>query len=199
MELVQFTTRAQVAALHNADSSIVFYDTSTHAPYAQDFLYVRDASEFSPFQIVQPKIPIPGRSERSDTVEGVWQGLKMIGGEIDPSYFHGKGRRRYGKVDGNSYHEKRIGYVEARTEIYAPSYKFMIEKCIDPSTLEKMYALARAGVKQFFFDVDENADVHNKSSPLAHSSLLVAIINETLLMDDSINRNQSDAHSARCK
>lgn len=199
MELVQFATRRRVAALHDAYPFALFYDTSTHAPYARDFSYIRDASEFSPFQIAEPKIPIPGRSERSDTVEGIWQGLKIIGGQIDTSYFHGKGRRRYGRVEGHSYHGKRIGYVEARTDIYIPSYKFMIGNCIVPATLDEIYALARNDVKQFFFDVDENTDISDKSSPLAHSSVLVSIINETLSMNNGVSRDRSDTESARCK
>ena len=198
MELVQFTTRSHLDAMHSQFPDALFYDTSTHAPYALDLSFVQDASSFSPF-VPYGGIPIPGfRNKRSDSVEGIWQGLKVISGKIDQSHFHGKGRRRFGKVRGHQYGDRVLGYAEARLQIYAPSYRYMVKNSVPREILEKIYGYARHDIRQFFFDVDENPNIADVSSPFAHSSLLVSIINEELQSDnDSISGNDSRTYSAR--
>ncbi|MCE9545701.1 MAG: hypothetical protein K8T25_09320, partial [Planctomycetia bacterium] len=47
-------------------------------------------------------IPVPGMpGTTSDSVEGIWQGLKLINGKIAPRYFSGPGRKRGGKPRGH--------------------------------------------------------------------------------------------------
>ena len=179
MEFVQFTTRVQIKDLHSADPAAVFYDTSTNAPMAHDYNFVVDAREFSPFT-QYGKIPVPGFNDYSDSVEGIWQGLKIIKGKIDASYFRGKGRKRYGRPSGHLYNGKKTDYFSARKSIYVPAYKFMIEERVPKESLEKIIAAAKSGVKQYFFDVDTNPNINCLKSPVAHSAILVEIINEKL-------------------
>lgn len=170
----------KVLMLKEQNPNAKFYDTSTNAPYSQNYLFVNNFSEFSPFnQLVD--IPIPGQNGTSQTVEGVWQGLKIIKGKIDTNYFKGKGRKRYGKAQGHKLGDKKIQYIEARQKIYMPSYKFMLNNA-DPLQ-EKIQILmenAKEGYKQFLFDVDTNVDPYYTKSALAHSTIIVDYINEKL-------------------
>ena len=66
---------------------------------------VIDVSSYAdpPFCTLSPMwvhggIPVPGMpGTTSDTVEGVWQGLKVIRGKTAPRYFRGPGQKRGGK------------------------------------------------------------------------------------------------------
>ena len=52
-------------------------------------------------------IPVPGMPGTvSDTVEGIWQGLKVIRGKIAPHLFRGRGQKRGGKPAGHQYGDK---------------------------------------------------------------------------------------------
>ncbi len=179
MELVMFTNRNRIHGDYASFPGAIFYDTSTNAPYANDYTWVTDLSELSPF-IQYGRIPVPGRNNVSDSVEGVWQGLKVIDGKIDINYFKGKGRKRRGNPSGHLLGDKIVRYKEAREKIYLPTYKFMFERKVKSETKELIYDLAMQGIVQFFFDVDENGEIGDLSSPLAHSSVLVDLINKHL-------------------
>ncbi len=179
MELVKFTTRDDVRHMVKSMSDARFYDVSTNAPLARDLEGVTSLCSFSPF-IAYGKIPIPKFNGISDSVEGVWQGLKVINGRIDMSYFNGKGRKRFGVPKGHLYGDRVIASKEARQKIFIPSYAFMLRHCVPRDQLDEIYSLAREDVPQYFFDVDDNNDVGNLKSALAHSSVLVDIINKEL-------------------
>ncbi len=189
MKFVRFTQREKVVQLHEANPLAYFYDTSTHAPYARDHSFVEDFSVFSPFMQYE-NVPVPGMSILSDSVEGVWQGLKIIKGKIDPSYFRGKGRKRYGIPTGHLYGGSKINYSEARKKIYVPTYKFMVSHLVQKENIDLIINRAFEDKVQYFFDVDENGDLGNLHSPLAHSSVLVNIIND-LLMQNRRSRDLS--------
>ncbi len=58
--------------------------------------------ELSPMW-VHGGIPVPGTpGETSDTVEGVWQGLKVIRGKTAPRYFRGPARSAAGSRPATS-------------------------------------------------------------------------------------------------
>lgn len=179
MELVAFTTRNKIINLHHAFPDAFFYDTSTNAPTVRDYSFVTDFREFSPF-VPYGNIPVPRSSLTSDSVEGVWQGLKVIKGRIDKSYFKRKGRQRPGIPKGHLYGNQIIGYQEARERIFIPTYRWMVQNRCDLNKLEEVYARAMEDMPQFFFDVDTNGNIGVQSSPLAHSSVLVDIINTEL-------------------
>src|SRR5258708_29637198 len=73
--------------------------------------------EFSPLW-AHGGIPIPGSDGlTSDSVEGIWQGRKMIRGKTAPHLFRGRGQKRGGKPAGHLYDDRLLGIVEARLKI----------------------------------------------------------------------------------
>jgi len=174
----KFCTRKEIFKLHQRYPDAIFYDTSTNAPTARNFEFVKDLSELSPF-IPYGNIPVPKTGNLSDSVEGVWQGLKIINGKIDPDYFKGKGRQRKGNVTGHKFGNVVLNYIDARKKIFVPTYKFMTDNIASTVVDEKVES-ALNGELQFFFDVDDNAHISNPKGALAHSSVLVNIINNRI-------------------
>ena len=132
-------------------------------------------------------IPVSGKEGvTSESVEGVWQGLKMFEGEgTDASCFRNKTMkglkrtcRTHGKCLGHSYEGKALGYIEARKTIYIPSYFWMLEnKCADLVKKLRIMSKSRTGV---LLDYDTNEDIENTSKPLSHASLIKNYILENL-------------------
>jgi hypothetical protein len=126
-------------------------------------------------------IPVPGMpGTTSDSVEGVWQGLKVIRGETAPRYFRGRGQKRGGKPAGHRHGQKLLGLVEARYRIYRVAYEWMLDNRIDPSLIESFVDRARQGVVQYFHDMGDNGDINNTDEPLAHAALLVQYLNRRI-------------------
>lgn len=127
-------------------------------------------------------IPIPGmESKRADSVEGIWQGLKIIRGNIAPRFFHGGGQKRVGKPRGHQFGEstRLLGLVEARRKIYIPAYHWMLENCIDVGIIDGFVDQAFRGVPQYFYDREDNGSI-GKDAPMAHAKVLVDFINSKI-------------------
>jgi len=123
-------------------------------------------------------IPVPGMpGETSDSVEGVWQGLKGIRGQIAPRLFHGKGQKRGGKPAGHQLGKRLLDVVEARQRIYKPTYEWMLINRVDPTLIEELIERALRGVAQYVHDVGDNGDINNINEPLAHAALVVQYVN----------------------
>jgi hypothetical protein len=155
--------------VENLPAGSVVYDVSSYAeaPYC----------EFSPMW-VHGGIPVPGMpGVTSDTVEGVWQGLKVIRGKTAPRYFRGPGAKRGGKPSGHQFGKKELGVVEARRLIYVPTYEWVLENRIAPELIRGFIEAARAGVTQHFHDVGDNGDPNDPDQPLAHAAVLVRYLN----------------------
>lgn len=130
---------------------------------------------------VHGSIPVPGMlGTTSDTVEGVWQGLKVIRGKTAPRYFHGPGAKRGGKPSGHQFGKKLLDIVEARRRIYIPTYEWVLEHRIDRELMEQFFITARRGITQFIHDVGDNGDPNDTSQPLAHTAVLVQYLNREL-------------------
>lgn len=153
----------------NLPAAAVVYDVSS---YADD-----------PFRTLSPMtvhggIPVPGQpGTTSDTVEGVWQGLKVIRGKTAPRYFRGPGCKRGGKPAGHDFGGKLLKLVEARQRIYRPTYEWMLEHRIDPALLAGFVAAAVAGVPQFFHDIGNNGNINDPDEGWAHAAVLVQYLN----------------------
>ena len=64
-----------------------------------------------------------------------------------------------------------LGYIDARKQIYVPSYNWMLEnKC--QKELEYFQQLLEAGKTIVFLDYDTNEDIENPAKPLSHASLI---------------------------
>lgn len=124
-------------------------------------------------------IPVPGHPERtSQSVEGVWQALKVFAteaedfGKLDIAAMKGIKRtvRRLGPPLGHRVAGRLLGYEEARREIYLPTYRWMLEN----RAAEVVEELRELGSRRevVLLDYTTNGDVADLSSPLSHAALV---------------------------
>ena len=132
-------------------------------------------------------IPVPFSEGYTATcVEAIWQGLKVFEScDVDTTLFQNdtmknikRTVRRYGKPLG---HRKGVngkellGYIEARKQIYIPTYKWVLENKV-ASIIERLKAASDSGKTIVLLDYDTNADVENAKKPLSHASLIKAYV-----------------------
>ena len=132
-------------------------------------------------------IPVPfSEGYKATCVEAIWQGLKVFeGAGVDTSLFQNdtmKGLkrtvRRFGKPLG---HRKGVngtellGYIEARKQIYIPTYRWVLENKVE-NIIERLKAANEEGKTIVLLDYDTNADVDNAKKPLSHASLIKAYV-----------------------
>lgn len=130
-------------------------------------------------------IPVPFSEDYTATcVEAIWQGLKVFeGADVDTSLFQNdtmknikRTVRRFGKPLG---HRKGVngtellGYIEARKQIYIPTYKWVLENKV-ADIIERLRNASNSGKTIVLLDYDTNADVENAKKPLSHASLIKA-------------------------
>lgn len=131
-------------------------------------------------------IPVPfSEGYIATCVEAIWQGLKVFEGcDVDISLFQNdtmKGLkrtvRRFGKPLG---HRKGVNgkellsYIEARKQIYIPTYKWMLENKVY-DIIERLREASKTKTI-VLLDYDTNADVENAKKPLSHASLIKAYV-----------------------
>ena len=130
-------------------------------------------------------IPVPFSEGYTATcVEAVWQGLKVFeGSDVDVSLFQNdtmKGLkrtvRRFGKPLGHRKGvngDELLGYIEARKQIYIPTYKWVLEHKV-ADIIERLRTASNSGKTIILLDYDTNADVEDGRKPLSHASLIKA-------------------------
>ena len=131
-------------------------------------------------------IPVPFSEGYTATcVEAIWQGLKVFeGADVDIEMFQNdtmknikRTVRRYGKPLG---HRKGVngaellGYVEARKQIYIPTYRWVLENKVT-DIIERLRDASKTKTI-VLLDYDTNADVENPKKPLSHASLVKAYV-----------------------
>lgn len=137
---------------------------------------------FSPFY-PHGGVPIPNTpSVTAQSVEGLWQGLKVFEWEdIDPRKWAitdmsgiKRGGKNRGAVRGHRFgvgSDTLLGYRDARFRIYLPAYKWVLEHRL-ASEVEELRRLT--GDKPLvLLDYETNADVNDVSSPLSHAALVM--------------------------
>lgn len=129
-------------------------------------------------------IPVPFSEGYTATcVEAVWQGLKVFEGcDVDTSLFQNdtmKGLkrtvRRFGKPLGHRkgvHGNELLGYIEARKQIYIPTYKWVLENKV-ADIIDRLREASKTKTI-VLLDYDTNADVENARKPLSHASLIKA-------------------------
>lgn len=139
-------------------------------------------------------IPIPFSDGMTATcVEAVWQGLKVFeGADVDVEMFKNdtmknvkRTVRKYGKPLG---HRKGVsgkellGYIEARKQIYIPTYRWMLEH----KTIEIIERLREASKTKTIVLLDYNTccDVDDPKKPLSHAFLVKAYAEGLYPYDD---------------
>lgn len=145
--------------------------------------------QFSPFYPIG-NIPIPFSPNRfSQTVEGIWQGLKVFeNNDVDESKFEitsmkGLKRtvRKFGKPKGHRkgiIGDELLDYITARKLIYLPTYKWVLD-----NRLEKEIDVLRNLSKNqtlVLLDYETNGEIENTKKPLSHAQLIKMRLEEKL-------------------
>lgn len=126
------------------------------------------------------RIPVPGQEDRKAiSVEGIWQGLKIIRGKTDYSLLTRPPKKRTGPVEGHRFGNFTIDYLDARRLIFQPAYTYhVINHCLIRDSA--LWGDLEDKIKSpplTFHDVGKNDDINDHSQPYAHSSLLVELLN----------------------
>lgn len=127
-------------------------------------------------------IPVPfSDGITSQSVEGVWQGLKVFQeADIDLDMFHNSSMknikrtvRKFGTPLG---HRKGVNsrellpYLEARIQIYLPTYLWILENKV--KDIVDRLRIASQEKDIVLLDFDTNEDVFNPKKPLSHAQLV---------------------------
>lgn len=147
-------------------------------------------------------IPVPFSEGYTATcVEAVWQGLKVFEScDVDIELFKNdtmknikRTVRRFGKPLG---HRKGVngtellGYIEARKQIYIPTYRWVLENKV-ADIIERLREASKTKTI-VLLDYDTNADVENEKKPLSHASLIKAYVEGDYPYENtSINKKES--------
>lgn len=149
-------------------------------------------------------IPVPFSEGYTATcVEAIWQGLKVFEGcDVDTTLFNNNTMRglkrtvrRFGKPLG---HRKGVngkellGYIDARKQIYIPTYKWVLENKV-ADIIERLRNACNSGKTIVLLDYDTNSDVENAKKPLSHASLIKAYTERTYPFSEiEQNNNNND-------
>jgi len=168
---ILFVSRTEGEKYAQCDSSdIAAFDVSSKASPPFDTL--------SPFCYSNDfKIPVPGmKNTFSHSVEGIWEGLKLIAGDIDPGFFKRKPKKRKGIVEGHKYEDRLLEIIEARRRIYMPSYFFYLDNHAPKDAINEILREQRHGKKIYVYDVEENGNLKDPR-PYAHAAALAWHLN----------------------
>jgi O-acetyl-ADP-ribose deacetylase (regulator of RNase III) len=136
---------------------------------------------FSPF-FPHGGIPVPNSPGLfAQSVEGLWQGLKVFENEdIDPSRWEvtdmrgiKRAGRKRGKVLGHRFgvgSNVLLGYRDARYQIYLPAYRWVLENSLAEEVKRLRDQVADRPV--VLLDYETNGDVEELSRPLSHATLV---------------------------
>jgi len=133
---------------------------------------------FSPFSHnPEYQIPVPGSEYlRADSVEGIWQGLKILNGTTDTSLFTGRPQKRKGTPDGHIYGKEVLNCVDARKNIYVPAYIYHAINNALPKAWPSLERMLKDGCV-VLHDIEKNGSIENSTRSLAHSAILVELLN----------------------
>ena len=134
-----------------------------------------DLVKLSPFY-PHRDIPVPFSEGFTATcVEAVWQGLKVFeSADVDVHMFQNNTMRnikrtvrRFGKPLGHRkgvYGKELLGYIEARKQIYIPTYQWMLEHKV-PHIIERLREASKTKTI-ILLDYNVNCDVDDPKRPL---------------------------------
>lgn len=145
-----------------------------------------DYVKFSPFFPIG-NIDIPGNEDKTASVEGAWQGLKVFENEgIDARKYiitSMKNIKRKasaasrGRVLGHMYEGRTIGYIESRKKIYIPMYNSVLER-LEPVLADILQFASQHHGKLVLLDYETNTNINDGSKPLSHASLVAQALRE---------------------
>ena len=153
-------------------------------------------------------IPVPFSEGFTATcVEAIWQGLKVFEScDVDIQMFKNdtmknikRTVRRFGKPLGHRkgvYGTELLGYIEARKQIYIPTYKWVLENKV-ANIIERLRTASNEGKTIILLDYDTNADVENAKKPLSHASLIKAYVEGTYPYEDNRSDGSTETEDSK--
>ena len=144
-------------------------------------------------------IPVPFSPGWTATcVEAIWQGLKVFEhANVDTEMFKNdtmKGLKRTVKRFGKPLGHRRgvngtelLGYIEARKEIYVPTYRWVLEHKVQ-KIIERLREASRTKTI-VLLDYATNCDIDDGSKPLSHAYLIKAYAEGLYPYADAIEGN----------
>lgn len=176
---MQFTVESKRRNLetlkaHYADAQILDLTSKGPQPWIK----------FSPF-FPHGNIPVPFMPGTfAESVEGIWQGLKVFeNADIDVTKFSNgtmknlkRSVRTNGKVLGHRAGDRLLSYREARSLIYLPVYRWVVDNYLQ-AEIETLKNLS-ASQKVVFLDYETNDNIENLTSPLSHAALVVRYVED---------------------
>ena len=178
--------RKKPATIYNKYPDAILADVTSQADTR-----LRELSPFYPHY----GIPVPFSDGYTATcVEAIWQGLKVFEScDVDVQMFQNdtmknikRTVRRFGKPLGHRkgvHGTELLGYIEARKQIYIPTYKWVLENKV-AHIIERLRKASKTKTI-VLLDYDTNADVENAKKPLSHASLIKAYVEGTYPYEDS--------------
>lgn len=171
--------RRKLATIEKLHPGAIVYDVTSKGE--------EPCVRFSPFY-PHGDIPVPNSPGcTAQSVEGVWQGLKVFESEdIDTTKFavaNMKGIKRSvrgrGRVLGHRFgveSDELLTYLDARYRIYLPTYRWVLDNCLTAELEQLRAEMARNDI--VLLDYETNADVTDLSKPLSHASLVACYLRE---------------------
>ncbi|MBI4739093.1 hypothetical protein HY772_06045 [Candidatus Woesearchaeota archaeon] len=173
MATIKFIRRARgelISRNQNENSSTIAFDVSSYAPLP--FCHLSPLTYDTQFNI-----PVSGMDAiYAHSVEGIWQGLKVIDGKIDESFFVKKPKKRQGNVQGYLFKQRLLCAQDAREKIYIPAYNFYLDNCAPQQAIETILTKQREGKEIFLYDTANNGDLQDLQ-PYAHAAVLATYLN----------------------
>lgn len=170
--------RRKAAKILKEYPDAILADVTSHA--------MDDLVKLSPFY-PHGGIPVPfSEGYTAMCVEAIWQGLKVFeSADVDVEMFRNgtmknikRTVRRFGKPLGHRNGvngTELLGYIEARKQIYIPTYRWVLENKV-ASIIERLKRASEEDKTIVLLDYDTNADVENGKTPLSHASLIKAYV-----------------------
>ena len=165
---------------HTTDPGVLCVDTYKSAPGPMGRWQV-----LCPFYgWPEPMLPVPGRPGiTARSVEGVWQGLKLVDGRTDLRQLTTSTpeKRPPDEVRGPDFPyaasqfqfaDRQIDLVSARWLIYLPVYVALLRDLVSAQVHHEILSAIDDGRDVLFYDWDDNFDIDDDRSSFSHSSLL---------------------------
>ncbi|MFC4158366.1 DUF6939 family protein [Chitinimonas lacunae] len=175
MEIIVASRRSSKAAIVDHANRVVIDLTSKAAqPWVR----------FSPFY-PHGAIPVPGWPDlTAQSVEGIWQGLKVFEHEgtdlsrLELSTMRGikrSGAKR-GRVLGHQAGPsgELLSYVTARRAIYLPAYRWVLEHCLQAEVAALRELAQEKSIR--LLDYETNCSVDDTTAPLSHAFLVACFV-----------------------
>lgn len=184
--IVIASKRRKEETLRKLYPGAVLADVTSHA---QDGLV-----RLSPFY-PHGGIPVPFSEGWTATcVEAIWQGLKVFErADVDVSLFRNdtmrnlkRTVRRFGRPLGHRrgvHGTELLGYIEARKQIYLPTYRWVLEHKV-AAIMDRLRQASRDRTI-VLLDYETNCDVEDPTRPLSHAYLIKAFAEGCYPGDDA--------------